>query len=139
MPSSLDPLQDHFRNPRNVGVLEPGPSTGGPVVVENPICGDRLTLSWRLEPDGEPTAARVVETRFRALGCPASIAAGSALTVLAAGKSLAELRAFDAARISAALGGLDGRNQHAAILAVDAVRAMLASIDDAGGGSGSQV
>ena len=64
-------LLEHFRNPRNVGILEP-PATV--VDVSNPACGDLLRLSVRFEGD------RVAEVKYQVRGCTASIAAGSALT-----------------------------------------------------------
>ena len=77
-------LIEHFRNPRNVGVLDPPALT---VEASNPICGDILRLSARLEND------RITEARFKVRGCTASIAAGSALTELVVGRTLRELSA----------------------------------------------
>src|ERR1700730_5409567 len=100
-------LLDHFRNPRNVGDLEPPAVT---VEVTNPACGDILRLSARFE------AERVVEARYRTRGCTASIAAGSALTEWRTGKSRAELQRLQAGEIAAALGGLQPESRHAAVL-----------------------
>jgi len=58
-------------------------------------------------------------------GCTASIAAGSALTEWIAGKTLAELAAFDAAAIDEAVGGLPAASRHAAVLCADGVKALL--------------
>jgi nitrogen fixation NifU-like protein len=110
-------LLDHFRNPRNAGELPPPALT---VDVANPACGDLLRLSVRFE-DGA-----VAEARFRAKGCTASIAAASALTVWLLGKTRAELAALAPAAIEEALGGLPAESRHAAVLAVDAVRALPA-------------
>ena len=62
-------LLDHFQNPRNVGELPPPAVT---VEVSNPICGDILRLSVRLEQE------RVVECRYKTRGCTASIILSSA-------------------------------------------------------------
>jgi len=111
-------LIEHFQNPRNVGEL---PSPAVTVEVSNPACGDilRLCVQWQ---DG-----RVAETRYKVRGCTASIAAGSALTEWLAGKTRAEVAAFDAAAIDEAVGGLPPASQHAAALCGDAVRALLRS------------
>lgn len=109
-------LLDHFENPRNVGSLDPPALL---VRVENSICGDILELSARLE-DG-----RVAETRYRTRGCTAAIALGSALTELLTGMSIAELRELRAADIEAAVDGLPNESKHAAVLAADAVKALL--------------
>jgi nitrogen fixation protein NifU and related proteins len=108
-------LLEHFRNPRNVGQLEPPAIT---VDVSNPACGDMLRLSARFE-DG-----RVAEARYQVRGCTASIAAGSALTEWMTGKSRAELAKLTADVIELALGGLEPASKHAAALCVDGAKAI---------------
>lgn len=110
-------LVDHFRNPRNVGELEPPAIT---VEVSNPICGDILRLSALIE------AGRVVKTGFKVRGCTASIAAGSALTELISGRGQEELKSLKALDVEQAVGGLSAESKHAAVLCVDAVRALVA-------------
>lgn len=109
-------LLDHFQNPRNSGELEP-PSVA--VQVENPVCGDILRLSARFE-DGRLTAIR-----YKAKGCTASIAAGSALTELMLGKSREQLAELRAGHVETALGGLIPESKHVARLCMDAVAALL--------------
>jgi nitrogen fixation NifU-like protein len=109
-------LLDHFRNPRNAGEL---PEPAIRVEVVNPACGDILRLSARLE------EGRIANAAFKARGCPASIAAGSALTEVMAGKSESELRAITATDIESALDGLAPESKHAAQLCVDAIGALL--------------
>jgi nitrogen fixation protein NifU and related proteins len=109
-------LIEHFRNPRNVGEL---PSPAVTVEVSNPVCGDILRLSAVIE-DG-----RVTESRFKVRGCTASIAAGSALTELIAGRDKANLKTLQASDIEQAVGGLSNESKHAAALCIDAVRALL--------------
>ena len=109
-------LLDHFQNPHNVGELPPPAVT---VEVSNPICGDMLRLSVRLE------QGRVVECRYKTRGCTASIAAGSALTEWLTGKTLLEMAALRPACLEDALGGLSYESKHAAVLSVDGVRAVL--------------
>jgi len=108
-------LLDHFQNPRNVGELEP-PAVK--VEVLNPVCGDLMRLSVRIEND------RVIEVKYKTRGCTASIAAGSALTELLAGKSVAEMGLLKAADVEAAVGGLIPESKHAAVLCLDAVKAV---------------
>lgn len=107
---------DHFQNPRNVGTLDPPAVV---VEVSNPICGDLLQLS-ALAAEG-----RVREIRFKTRGCTASIAAGSALTELVQGRTFEELAALQAADVEQAVGGLSNESKHAAVLAIDGVRALL--------------
>ena len=109
-------LLDHFQHPRNVGQLEPPAVT---VEVSNPVCGDILRLSVRFEGD------IAAEARYKTRGCTASIAAGSALTEWIRGKTRAELAEIQAAAIEDGVGGLAAESKHAAILCVEAVRAVL--------------
>ncbi|HYK16942.1 MAG TPA: iron-sulfur cluster assembly scaffold protein [Bryobacteraceae bacterium] len=107
---------DHFKNPRNVGELATPAVT---VEIENPACGDILRLSARFE------NGRVAEVRYKARGCTAAIASGSALTEWMQGKTRAELAALKAAEIDEVVGGLIPESKHAAVLCLDAVRRLL--------------
>jgi nitrogen fixation protein NifU and related proteins len=109
-------LIEHFRNPRNVGELPPPAIT---VEVSNPICGDILRLSVLIE------NGRIAQSGFKVRGCTASIASGSALTELLAGRDKAALKALTAPDIERAVGGLSNESKHAAALCLDAVRALL--------------
>lgn len=109
-------LLDHFQNPRNVGDLAPPAIT---VEVSNPVCGDILRLAVRFEGD------LAVEARYKTRGCTASIAAGSALTEWITGKTRADLTQIQPAIVEEAVGGLATESKHAALLCVDAVRAVL--------------
>jgi nitrogen fixation protein NifU and related proteins len=110
---------DHFQNPRNAGTLNP-PSAS--ISVENPVCGDILELSARME------SGRIAEARFRTRGCVTALACSSLLTELLRGKTPAEARAITSEQISAALGGLPPATLHGAQLARDAVQALVAKL-----------
>jgi nitrogen fixation NifU-like protein len=109
---------DHFKNPRNVGELEPPAVT---VEIENPVCGDILRLSARFE------AGRVADVRYKVRGCTASIASGSALTEWMQSKTRAELAALKPDVVDALAGGLIPESKHAAVLCVDAVKKLLSA------------
>jgi nitrogen fixation NifU-like protein len=110
---------DHFQNPRNAGdLLNPTASAD----VSNPVCGDILRLAIRVV-DGH-----IVETRFGAKGCVSAVAASSILTELLTGKSPGEAGHISAETISDALGGLPSATYHAAQLAADALRVVLAAL-----------
>lgn len=116
--SFLSPeLIEHFRNPRNVGELAPPAIT---VEVSNPVCGDILRLSALIE------SGHVVQSGFKVRGCTASIASGSALTELIAGRDKVGLQKLTASDIEHGVGGLSNESKHAAALCIDAVRALLA-------------
>ena len=107
---------DHFQNPRNAGILDAATAT---VSVENPVCGDILELSVRME------AGRIADARFRTLGCVTAMACSSLLTELLLGKTPAEVRAITPVQMSEALGGLPPATFHAAQLACDGIAALL--------------
>jgi nitrogen fixation NifU-like protein len=110
---------DHFQNPRNAGTLDAAAAT---VSVENPVCGDILELSVRME------SGRIAEARFRARGCVTALACSSLLTELLRGKTPAEARTITPEELSERLGGLPQATFHAAQLARDAVQDLLGKI-----------
>ena len=110
---------DHFKNPRNVGELDPPAVT---VEISNPACGDILRLSARFE-DGV-----VSDVRYKVRGCAASIASGSALTEWMKGKTRGELEALSPEMVEAEAGGLIPESKHAAVLCVDGVKKLLAEL-----------
>jgi len=115
-----DAVLDHFQNPRNAGTLDDATTT---VSVENPVCGDILELSVRVE------QGRIAEARFRTRGCVTAMACSSLLTELVRGKTPAEVRGITSEQMSEALGGLPPATFHAAQLARDAVQALVASLN----------
>jgi nitrogen fixation protein NifU and related proteins len=110
---------DHFQNPRNVGTLDGATAI---ISVENPVCGDILELSARMD------AGRIAEARFRTRGCVTALACSSLLTEMLRGKAPAEVRGITPEQISEALGGLPPATFHAAQLARDAVQALIAKL-----------
>jgi nitrogen fixation NifU-like protein len=110
---------DHFRNPRNAGKL---PNATAEVQATNPVCGDILELSARVE------SGAIVEARFLCRGCTTSIASASFLTERLTGCTVAEARAITAETISEALGGLPPATFHGAQLAADALSLLLAKL-----------
>jgi nitrogen fixation protein NifU and related proteins len=111
----------HFRNPHNAGTLEGATAT---VEVTNPVCGDVLRLSVRVE------EGRVAAARFKTQGCVASIAASSMLTDLLRGKTPGEARSITALLISDSLGGLPTATFHAAQLCADALCELLGKLGE---------
>ncbi|MGB8542082.1 MAG: iron-sulfur cluster assembly scaffold protein [Candidatus Acidiferrales bacterium] len=110
---------EHFREPHNAGELSNASAT---VEVVNPVCGDVLRLSVRME------AGRAAEARFKAQGCVSAIAASSVLTDLLAGKSVAEFRSITPQQISEELGTLPPATFHAAQLCADALDALASKL-----------
>jgi len=109
-------LLDHFQNPRNAGEVE---KADAKAEIENPVCGDILQLTLRME------AGRIAEIRFRARGCVPAMACGSALTELVRGKTLDEARCVQRDVLIAAVGGIPQASTHAVQLALDTLAAAL--------------
>lgn len=107
-------LLDHFRAPRNVGMMRNPDAIGQS---EDATCGDLARFYLRIE------AGRVVQARFQTYGCGPSIAAASLATELVQGRAVAELGDLTAAAVERALGGLPEERRHAATLVVEALRA----------------
>ena len=112
-PSVLD---DHYRNPRNVGELDEPDAVA---LVHNPACGDMLRLAATVE-DG-----RIAAVRFKAYGCAAAIAASSVVTELIVGTSIDEAASVTDEDIVAVLGALPPMKVHAVVLAREGVRQLV--------------
>ena len=118
--SYSDTFKDHLANPRNGGEL----ADANAVAEEtNPVCGDRLRLSLRIN------EGRIEAARFLAYGCPPTLACGSALAAIIEGKSLAEAVELTRAEVVNAVGGLSARQQHAAALAIETSRKAAGDFD----------
>ena len=86
MSSNLDQLyrqviMDHYKNPRNRGVLEDGALT---INMNNPTCGDRIQLTLKVE-DG-----KIESAKFDGEGCSISLASASMMTQAVKGLSVEE-------------------------------------------------
>ena len=109
-----DTLIDHFRNPRNAGMMREPDGVGEG---EYEQCMDLARFYLRVR-DG-----RVAEARFQAYGCGPTLAACSAGTEVAAGAALEELARIGEDRIEDAVGGLPAERRHAAVVVARAIQA----------------
>jgi nitrogen fixation NifU-like protein len=75
-------ILDHYRNPRNFGVLEAPTATAEDL---NPLCGDRIRFDLMVE-DG-----RVTDVRFSGKGCAISQASASMLSESLRGQKLEDI------------------------------------------------
>ncbi len=74
-------LLDHYKNPRNRGVLE---QPDVHLDAKNPFCGDEITIDFTFDGD------RIKEIRFQGEGCVISQASVSLLTESVKGKTIEE-------------------------------------------------
>ena len=116
MAAFSEKVLDHFKNPRHSGELSAATHR---VEVTNPVCGDVLQLAARIE------KGMILEVKFLCRGCTTAIACASWVTESLSGVNTDTARALSSDVISDGLGGLPEETRHGAILAADAVKALL--------------
>jgi NifU-like protein involved in Fe-S cluster formation len=109
-------LIDHYTHPRNVGILDEAHISAQ---AENAACGDELFLYAQIK------NSCFSKVRFKAFGCAPAIAAGSVLTEKIKGMSLEDAAQISCDDIDLALGCLPPLKKHCAVLAEDALKALL--------------
>lgn len=114
-----DKVMDHFRNPRNVGVLEDANGIGE---VGNPVCGDIMKMYLKINDD-----EIIEDVKFETFGCGSAIASSSMATELIKGKSVEEALSLTNKAVAEALDGLPAHKMHCSVLAEEAIKS---AIDD---------
>ena len=109
-------VMDHFRNPRNVGVLEDANGIGE---VGNAKCGDIMKMYLKIEDD------IVKDVKFETFGCGSAIASSSMATELIEGKPVSEARQLTNKAVAEALDGLPDYKMHCSVLAQEAIESAL--------------
>ena len=110
-------VMDHFRHPRNVGVIEDADGVGE---VGNAVCGDIMKIYLKIKDD------IVTEVKFETFGCGSAIASSSMATELIQGKPLSEVLKLTNQAVTEALDGLPAHKLHCSVLAEEAIKAALA-------------
>ena len=105
-------VMDHFKNPRNVGVLDDADGIGE---IGNPLCGDMMSIYLKIQDDN------IEDIKFQTFGCGAAIAVSSMLTELAKGKSIDEAKDITNRDVAEALDGLPKNKLHCSNLGADAL------------------
>ena len=117
-------VMDHFRNPRNVGVIENADGIGE---VGNAKCGDIMKIYLKIENDV------IVNVKFETFGCGSAIASSSMATELIKGKPVSEAIALTNKAVVEALDGLPAHKLHCSVLAEEAIKAALRDYYDRNG------
>lgn len=111
-----DKLMEHFKNPRNVGVIEDADGVG---YESNPACGDTMRLYIKVKDDV------IVDAKFKTLGCAAAIATSSAGVELIIGKRVDEALSITKEDVAEAVGGLPPVKMHCSVLVTDALKSAI--------------
>ena len=114
-------VMDHFKNPRNVGVIEDEDGKGD---IGNPLCGDMMTIYLKIKDDV------IDDIKFQTFGCGAAIAVSSMLTEIAKGKTLEEAKKITNKDVAAALEGLPKNKLHCSNLGADALQSAIRDYED---------
>ena len=111
-------VMDHFRNPRNVGIIEDADGVGE---VGNAKCGDIMKMYLKID-DGV-----ISDVKFETFGCGSAIASSSMATELIKGKPVEDAMELTNNAVAEALDGLPAYKMHCSVLAEEAIRS---AIDD---------
>lgn len=109
-------VMDHFRNPRNVGVIEDADGVGE---VGNPVCGDIMKIYLKIEND------IITDVKFETFGCGSAIASSSMATELIKGQPLSEALKLTNKAVTEALDGLPAHKLHCSVLAEEAIKSAV--------------
>ncbi len=111
-----DTVMDHFRNPRNVGVIEDADGIGE---VGNAKCGDIMKIYLKIKND------TIEDVKFETFGCGSAIASSSMATEMIKGKPVSEAMQLTNKAVAEALDGLPAHKLHCSVLADEAIKAAL--------------
>ncbi|MBR6935681.1 MAG: Fe-S cluster assembly scaffold protein NifU [Clostridia bacterium] len=117
-------VMDHFRNPRNVGVIEGADGIGE---VGNAKCGDIMKIYLKIDGD------IISDVKFETFGCGSAIASSSMATELIKGKPVSDALALTNRAVAEALDGLPAHKIHCSVLAEEAIKAALKDYYDKNG------
>jgi nitrogen fixation protein NifU and related proteins len=109
-------VMDHFRNPRNVGVIEDADGVGE---VGNAKCGDIMKMYLKIDND------TISDVKFETFGCGSAIASSSMATELIKGQPVSEALKLTNKAVTEALDGLPAYKLHCSVLAEQAIKSAL--------------
>ena len=124
--SYSEKVLDHFRNPRNVGVIE---NPDGYGKVGNPVCGDLMEMFIKVGKN-DKNEEIIDDIKFRTFGCGSAVSTSSMVTEMAKGKTLDEAFKISRNDVAEELDGLPPIKMHCSNLAADALQAAISNYRD---------
>jgi len=112
---------EHFRNPRNVGVIDKADGYGK---VGNPVCGDLMEIFIKVKKDDEDEEV-IDDVKFRTFGCGSAVATSSMVTTMAKGMKVDDAYEITRNDVAEELDGLPPIKMHCSNLAADALKAAI--------------
>ena len=109
-------VMDHFKNPRNVGVIENPDGVGE---VGNAKCGDIMKIYLKIDNDV------ITNVKFETFGCASAIASSSMATEMIKGKPVSQALQLSNKAVAEALDGLPAHKLHCSVLAEEAIRSAV--------------
>ena len=119
-----DKVMDHFRNPRNVGIIDDADGVGE---VGNPVCGDIMKIYLKIADN------TITDVKFETFGCGSAIATSSMATDMIKGRPIRDALTLSNQAVVEALDGLPARKIHCSVLAEEAVKAAVKDYYDKNG------
>jgi nitrogen fixation NifU-like protein len=108
---------DHFKHPRNVGIIENADGIGE---VGNAKCGDIMRMYLKID------NGVISDVKFETFGCGSAIASSSMATEMIKGKPLSEALGLTNKAVAEALDGLPAHKMHCSVLAEEAIKSAVA-------------
>ena len=109
-------VMDHFRNPRNVGIIEDADGIGE---AGNAVCGDIMKIYLKVKDD------IIEDVKFETFGCGSAIASSSMATELIKGATVGEALKLTNKAVAEALDGLPANKMHCSVLAEEAIKTAI--------------
>jgi len=119
-------VMDHFRHPRNVGVIDGADGIGE---VGNAVCGDIMKIYLKINKE----TGIIDDVKFETFGCGSAIASSSMATEMIKGKPLSEALELTNKAVATALDGLPAHKLHCSVLAEEAIKAAVKDYYDKNG------
>ena len=119
-------VMDHFRNPRNVGIIENADGVGE---AGNAKCGNIMKIYLKIDDEV------ISDVKFETFGCGSAIASSSMATELIKGRPVSEAMQLTNKAVAEALDGLPPVKLHCSVLAEEAIKLALKDYYDRSGKS----